>query len=563
MTPVKPFTPDPDTLYFVPLGGAEQFGVNFNLYGLNDNWLIVDCGIGFADHSLPLVDIVLPDPQFVEERADKIVGLLITHAHEDHIGAVPHLWERLGCPPVYCTQFAAEILKAKNNEKGIARMPIHIVDTGKSVDLSPFAVDFVHVAHSIPDTAALRIRTKLGNILHSGDWHLDPTPAFGTVTEQAVFEKIGDEGVLAYVGDSTNSGVVSVRHGEKTVEEGMTDQFREIEGRIAVTIMASNVGRLHSIAKAAKAVGRSCVLIGRSLHRMLSVARHCGYMLDIDNIITQEEAYVKGPSKVVLVLTGSQGETNAALPRIARGEMRGVKLGDGDTVIFSARAIAGNEVDINQVINNLVSARVKVITPDTSRHIIYASGHPYRDEVREMLNWVRPQIVVPVHGERAQLESQAELARELHVPHVIVPQNGSVIKLAPGTPEVVAHVETGTLAVEPSRVVSTSHKGLQQRRKLQYTGAMHISIALDRRGKLAADPHVTSVGIIDPQAQGEDSFDADMAMEVEDVLADMNARDLQDPTAVAEILTSALRSTVYKTFGFKPKITVHVMYMKG
>ncbi|MES2729659.1 MAG: ribonuclease J [Pseudomonadota bacterium] len=556
------FTPNADTLYLVPLGGAEQYGVNFNLYGLNDQWLIVDCGIGFADHSLPLVDITLPDPQFAEARKDKIVGLIVTHAHEDHLGAVPRLWERLGKPHVYCTRFTAELLKTKNAEMGITHMHIHVVAAGASVDLDPFGVDFIHVAHSTPDSAALRIRTALGNVLHSGDWHLDPAPAFGDVTAHEQLQAYGDEGILAYVGDSTNAGISSVRNSEKTVEAGIAEQFREIEGRIAVTIMASNVGRLHSIAQAAKTVGRSCVLIGRSLHRMLSVAKQCGYMLDINNFITQEEAYARGPSKVVLVLTGSQGETNAALSRIARGEMKGVRLSKGDTVIFSARVIPGNEVEINQVVNNLLSAQVKVINPDTSRHIIYASGHPYRDEIKEMFGWVRPHIVIPVHGERAQLEDHANVAREMGVKHVVVPHNGSVIKLAPGNPEIITTVPTGTLAVEPSRVVSTTHKGLQQRRKLQFTGAMHVSLVLNRRGQLAADPHVTSVGIVDPNALGEDSFDSDMAIEVEDILADMREKELQDPTAVAEILTSALRGTVQKSFGFKPKITVHVMYTK-
>lgn len=563
MTPAKSFTPDRDTLYFIPLGGAGEFGVHFNLYCLNDNWLIADCGIGFADESLPLVDIVLPDPKFIEAQKDKIVGMVITHAHEDHIGAVPYLWDRLGKPVVYCSRFAAEFLKAKNSEMNIFNMRINVIEAEKSYDISPFAIECVHVAHSIPESMAIAIKTPQGTVVHSGDFHLDPEPPYGPVTDSDRLKALGDKGVLAYMGDSTNCLESYHRYSEKEVEEGLEKLFREVKGKIVVTIIASHISRIRSIAVAAAAVGRRCAIMGRSMHRMVSAALNCGYLRDIDPLLPVEEAQSLPSDRVVFIVTGAQGQDNAALARIARGEKRGLKLGKDDAVLFSARVIPGNETEVNTVINYFTSGKTRVFQAKTAPYLIHASSHPYRDEVRQMLTWMRPQIVVPVHGERAQLEAQAELARELNVPHVIVPQNGSVIKLAPGTPEIVAHVETGTLAVEPSRVVSTNHKGLQQRRKLQFTGAMHISLALDHRGKLAADPHVSSLGIIDPEAQGEDSFDADMAMEVEDILANMNAKDLQNPTAVAEILTSALRSTVYKSFGFKPKITVHVMYMKG
>lgn len=553
------FKSEPDQLYFVPLGGSEQFGVNFNMYGYDDSWLAVDCGVGFADHTFPLVDLLLPDPEFAEKRKDKLAGLIVTHAHEDHVGAVAYLWDRLQCP-VYCTRFTAAVLRAKAEDQGIKNMPIKIVKPGDTIKLGPFKVTFQPVAHSIPEAVALFIDTPHGMVVHSGDWNLDPDPVLGTKTEAEPFRAVGDKGVLAYIGDSTNSPTPGRGRSEMTVQEGLTQLFGSIKGRIVITIFASNIARIHSIAKAAAACERSCVLMGRSLHRMTQAAKTCGYLADVPDFVGEEEMAYIPHDKTVLLVTGSQGESRAMLARIARGEMRHVRLGSGDTVVFSARAIPGNEVEINAVINNLIAGNVKVITPDNTAQIIHASGHPYRDEVIEMLGWVRPNIVVPVHGERLQLQAQADIAAECQVPNVIIPRNGAVIKLAPGTPAIVDHVPTGVLAVEPSRIVSTSHTGLLQRRKLQFTGAILVSLLLDGKGRLMTPAQVTSVGISDPGHGDEQGLDKELMLEIEDILADMQPNQRRDGDAVSEAVTQGLRKLVNAEFGFKPKVTVHVIF---
>lgn len=550
-----------DELYFVPLGGAEQFGVNFNMYGYNDNWLAVDCGVGFADHTFPLVDLLLPDPTFAAERADKLAGLIVTHAHEDHVGAVAYLWDRLRCP-VYCTRFTACVLRAKAEDQGIKNMPIKIINAGDTIKLGEFTVTFHPVAHSIPEAVALSINTPHGTVLHSGDWNLDPDPVLGTKTEAKLFQQVGEKGVLAYIGDSTNSPVPGRGKSEMAVQEGLTALFKGIKGRIAITIFASNIARIHSIALAAAACERSCVLMGRSLHRMTQAAKTCGYLNDVPDFVTEEDLPYIPHDKTVLIVTGSQGESRAMLARIARGEVRHVRLNSGDTVVFSARAIPGNEVEINAVINNLIAANVKVITPDNTDNLIHVSGHPYSDEVRDMLSWVKPQIVVPVHGERMQLQAQADIAHEMGVPDVIVPRNGAVIRLAPGKPEIIDHVPTGVLAVEPSRIVSTSHSGLLQRRKLQFTGAILVSLLMDAKGKLQSEPHVTSVGISDPAHGDENGLDEDLALEIEDIIDDLPPAQKKDAASVSEAVTQGIRKMINAEFGFKPKVTVHVIYTK-
>jgi ribonuclease J len=556
------FKADKDALYFVPLGGSEQFGVNFNLYGYDDRWLAIDCGVGFADHTFPLVDLLLPDPAFAEERADRLEGLIITHAHEDHIGAVAYLWDRLRCP-IYCTQFTAQVLRAKLDDQGVKGAKIHVINSGQRVKMGPFQVTFHGVAHSIPEAVACFIDTPKGMVVHSGDWNLDPDPVLGQITDPAVFKAVGEKGVLAYIGDSTNAPVPGRGKSETVVQQGLHELFAQTKGRIAITLFASNISRVHSIALAAQACERSCVLVGRSLHRMVGVAKNCGYLKDTPDFLSEDELGFVPHENSVLLVTGSQGETNAALARISRGEMRQLRLGRGDTVVFSARAIPGNEVAINAVMNNLISAGVKVVTPDTTSHTIHASGHPYHDEVSDMLDWVKPQIVVPVHGERLQLQAQADIATAKGVPHVIVPRNGAVIQLAPGEPTIVDHVPTGVLAVEPSRIVPTSHTGLAQRRKLQYTGAVLVSLVLDRRGELIAKPHVTTVGIIDPGHVNEQNLDEDLTIETEDILEDLDHKRKTDPEAVTEAVTQGLRRFVHGDFGFKPKVTVHVIYAKG
>jgi ribonuclease J len=549
---------NPDEVCVIPLGGSEQFGVNLNIYSYKDSLLAVDCGVGFADERFPGIDLLLPDPKFLEENSENLKGLVITHAHEDHVGAVAYLWPKLRCP-VYCSPFTAAVLRHKLTEAGLVRdVNVQIIRPGNKAfkEIGPFRVGVVHVSHSIPDTRSLIIETDLGRIVHSGDWNLDPAPVLGEPTNEEKFKDAGEEGVLAYIGDSTNSMVPGRTGTESDVEKGLEKVFAECKGRIAVTMFASNVGRLRSVALAAKATGRSVALVGRSLHTMTGCAQSCGYLDGIQKFLDMEDIDRIPADKIVIAVTGSQGEARAALARIAKGEFREFSLGRGDTVIFSARPIPGNEKDINQVKNNLASSGVRIVTPDDTEHKIHISGHPCREEILDMYRWLKPQIVVPVHGEKIQLEAQAELARSHGIEKVIVPNNGSVIRLAPGEPDIVDHIETGIIAVDQNRLLPSDHPSINSRRKLQYTGAAHVTLVLDGRGQLARDPQVSTEGLCDPDI---DDLEIDLVDEIVDILEDMTWEDLEDEHLVSEEIRIGVRRYCNQRLGMKPKTTVHLV----
>ena len=544
-------------LYFIPLGGSEQFGVNLNVYKCDDDFLAVDCGLGFADERFPGIDLLLPDPSYLENQKDSLQGLVITHAHEDHIGAVAYLWKRLQVP-IYTTKFTAAVLKEKLKEASLNNVPIHIIEPLDSAQIGSFKVQFVPVAHSVPDTSALVIETSYGRILHSGDWNLDPKPIIGQATDENTFKKIGEQGVLAYVGDSTNAGVRGRAGSESEVEAGLEKEFQNCSGKIAVTMFSSNIGRMISIICAAQKVDRSVCVIGRSMHRMIGCAIDCGYMNDIPDFIDEDDLAYIPDDKQLLICTGSQGEYRAALAKIARGDFRSVSLKAGDTVIFSARAIPGNDRNINQVKNHLAAANVNVISPGDTKNPIHVSGHPCQDEVTDMLQWLKPEIVVPVHGERAQLDDHAEIARQCQIPNVIVPNNGSVIKLAPGTPETVDHIETGLLAVDQKRIIDSDHRSIVERRKIQYTGVVHVSIAINHSGKVK-EVSLTTIGLIDDKNPGELQIEDNLYNEIDDILDDINKEDIFDDHFVSEEIRIGVRRFIAHILGIKPKTTVHVI----
>lgn len=548
-----------DELYFIPLGGAEQFGVNLNVYGYQGKWLAIDCGLGFADERFPGIDILLPDPAFVEERRKDLTGLIITHAHEDHIGAVQHLWPRLKCP-IYASAFTAAVLRKKMSENPACRdAEVIEIKAGETLSLKPFKITFTPVTHSVPETSALMIETDVGNILHSGDWNLDPAPTIGQPTNPEPFKKFGEKGVLAYIGDSTNAEVEGMSGSEGDVEKGLAALFKECGGRIAVTIFASNIGRLRSICLAAKESGRQVALLGRSLHTMVSAARECGYLKDVPQFVSEDDIGYLPDDKIVLIVTGSQGEARAQLARIARGEHQEITFKPGDTVVFSARPIPGNEREIIAVKNNLAASHVRIISPRETKHCIHVSGHPARDEITQMLQWVKPQSVIAVHGERTMLEAHAALALELQVPTAIVPNNGSVIRLYPGTPQVIDHVETGLLAVEPGRILSADHQAIVQRRKLQFSGAVHATLVMNARGDLVTDPQVSTVGLVDPEDEMGQKFEDDIIDEIEDILSDMTREELYDDKFVSEEMRIGIRRFVQHRLQIKPKTTVHIV----
>ncbi|MCB1532407.1 MAG: ribonuclease J [Alphaproteobacteria bacterium] len=546
-----------EALYFVPLGGSEQFGVNLNAYIYDNQILLVDCGIGFADERFPGIDLLLPDPAFLKERKEDIVGLIVTHAHEDHVGAVAYLWERFGCP-IYTGEFTAAVLEHKFRDEGLKNVPVKAVDPQARVNIGPFDVQFVSVAHSVPNSFSLIIDTPQGRIVHSGDWNLDPKPVLGAPTDEKTFKDAGAQGVLAYIGDSTNAEVPGRAGSESDVEKGLEKEFKNCTGRIAVTIFSSNIGRVKSIVRAAKKCGRDVGVIGRSLHRMVGVAHSCGYLDDIPDLLNAEDLGFLPDDKVVMIVTGSQGEYRSALAKIARGDHRDVTLNKGDTVIFSSREIPGNERDINAVKNNLTAAGIAVITPRDTENVIHVSGHPCQDEIAEMLGWLRPQIVVPVHGERTQLDAHARFARACQVQNTIIPVNGSLIKLAPGKAETVDHIETGLLAVDMKRIIPADHPSIIARRKLQYTGVIHISIVMDAKGKVVGDLKTNLIGLID-QETAESQIQDRLEDEVFALIDDMTWEERLDDHFVSEELRIGVRRFMVHTLGIKPNTTVHVI----
>ena len=550
---------NPDKLHFVPLGGSEEFGVNFNVYAYQGKFLTIDCGIGFADHRYPGIDILLPDPSFFENRADDLEGLIVTHAHEDHVGAVHHLWEQLRCP-IYCTAFTAEVLKRKFSENPVCQdAEIVIVKAGDVVDIGPFKAEFIHVSHSIPNTVSVVLHTDQGSVVHSGDWNLDAQPVLEDVTDEDAFKRIGEGKVLAYIGDSTNANVDGRSGSEADVAKGLESVFKTCKGRILITIFASNVGRIHSIAKAAEASGRKACIVGRSLHTMTAAAKNCGYLQDIDDFLSEEEIGFLPDDKQVIIATGSQGEGRAALARIAAGTHPEISVQRGDTVIFSARAIPGNDKDIDNVKNNLVAGGVQVIDPDTTSEIIHVSGHPRRGEITDMFSWLKPNAVIPVHGERMQLEAHAALARSCQVSSVVVPNNGSIVQIDDKGVSVVGHIETGLLAIEPGRTISSDHVAIARRRKLQYSGTLYATLVVNKRGDLVADPQVSSIGLIDHDDPDEARLEDDLIDEITDVMASLDRKERSQDAVIAEEVRIHLRRYVNYNLKIRPLTIVHVI----
>ena len=461
-------TPGADELLFLPLGGAGEIGMNLNLYGHAGKWLMVDFGITFGDDTTPGVDVITPDPTFIAERKDQLAGLILTHAHEDHLGAVPYLWPRIECP-IYATTFTANVLRRKLSETSFGdRVEINVIPLSGRFSVGPFELELITLTHSIPEPNAVVLRTAVGSVMHTGDWKIDPDPVVGLTTDEQRLIEVGEEGVLAMVCDSTNVFVPGTSGSEGDVRENLEALVAKCERRVVVACFASNVARLETIARVGEATDRSVALVGRSLWRIYEAAKENGYLADIPPFITEKDVGYMPPDRVLMICTGSQGEPRAALPRIAGGEHRDVALETGDTVIFSSRVIPGNEMAIGRLHNRLISKGIEVIT--ASDAAIHVSGHPARDELVQMYNWIRPQIAVPVHGEARHIIAHAKLARDCQVPQPIVTQNGSMVRLAPGRAEIIDEVFSDRLAMDGNRLVPMDSQAIKARRRMTHHG---------------------------------------------------------------------------------------------
>ncbi|HLY57401.1 MAG TPA: ribonuclease J [Stellaceae bacterium] len=544
----------PDELVFVALGGMGEIGMNLGLFGYGGKWLMVDLGISFGDDTTPGLEILMPDPAFIEARRKDLVGLVVTHAHEDHIGAIPHLWPRLECP-IYATPFAASVVRMKLTDAGVLEpKKLHVVPLSGKFSVGPFEIELISLTHSIPEPNALVVRTPAGTALHTGDWKFDPEPVIGTPSDFAALSRLGEAGVDALLCDSTNALRPGEAGSESAVRKALTELVAGYDTRVVATCFSSNVGRLESIALAAEAAGRSCALVGRSLWRMEQAARENGYLAGIPPFVREDEVMDLPRDQIVMICTGSQGEPRSALTRIATGDHPNVELEPGDVVIFSSRIIPGNERAVGRLHNQLAQLGVRLVTDED--HFVHVSGHPARDELTRMYQLVRPKAALPIHGESRHLMAHAALAEDCQVPVAIVAGNGDIVRLAPGPAGVIDHVDSGRLGLDGKNLVPLEGGAFRTRMRMTSGGAAVATVVLDRRGKLAARPQVTVHGLL---GEASESAMEKIEDDVARALSEVPPGDRGDDDLMRETARLAVRRSLWASHGKKPVTEVHVV----
>ncbi len=552
-----------DSLYFLPLGGSDEIGMNLNLYGYGpegkQKWIIVDCGVTFGDLTTPGVDLIMPDPRFIEERRDDLIGMVLTHAHEDHMGAVAHLWRRLRCP-IWATPFTAWLVRDRLREYGLLdEVELHEMALDCRFDLGPFNLQLVTLTHSIPEPNGIAIRTPAGMVLHTGDWKIDPAPMIGEATDIDALTAIGNEGVLAMICDSTNVFSPGESGSEGDVRDELIKVVGECKtGKVAIASFASNVARLQSSIEAAEANGRRVCLVGRSMHRMTAAAKAVGMLKHVKEFISEEEAASFPATKILYLCTGSQGEPRAALSRIAAGNHRNVSLSNGDTVIFSSRVIPGNELGIFELQNQLAERGVHIITEKTRP--IHVSGHPCRDELAQMYAWAKPSVAIPVHGERRHLLEHADFARELQVPHAVSVRNGDMVEIrSDGTASIVDEAPASRLHVDGNFIVDADAASMRERRKLAHAGQVTLSMAVSEKGEIVSGPEVRLQGVPEDENMSLDDFADAMADEAERAFDRLSKRDRRDVERAEEEVRRAVRREANRIWGKKPWVEIMML----
>jgi ribonuclease J len=544
-------TPSKDELLFLALGGSGEIGMNVNLYGTAGKWVMVDLGLTFADPGYPGIDLILPDLSFIENRLDELIGIVLTHGHEDHIGAIPYLAADLGVP-LYATPFTAGLIRGKLEEEGISKkVKLHVIENEGSFQLGPFGFRYVPLAHSIPEGNALLIETPHGRIFHTGDWKIDEQPLLGTPSTAAELEAIGDQGILALVCDSTNVFNDHASGSEAMVREGLDAVIGAATGRVLVTTFASNAARVQTLGEVARDTGRQLCVTGRSLDRIIRVAKATGYLKDFPATIDVDAAMRLPPREVMIIATGGQGESRAALARIAFDSHQ-VKLSKGDTVVFSSKQIPGNELAIGRIQNALAAKDVLMVT-DRQAHV-HVSGHPGRPELELMYRWIRPEILLPVHGELRHMAEQARFGIEKGVPRSIVQTNGSMIRLAPGVPKMIGHERTGRLVLDGDVILPADGTTLNERRKLALNGLISVAVAIDGKRKvLVGEPEIALQGM--PVEEDRDDFIADASAAAAKVVA----KGERDPERLKEAIRLAVRRVATEWTGKKPVVLVSLI----
>ena len=547
--------PPDDAIWYLSLGGAGEIGMNLSLYGTAGKWLMVDCGVTFGDETTPGIDIIMPDVSFIADRRDDLVGMVITHGHEDHIGAIQHLWPQLQCP-IYATKFTAAMI-ANKLAYGDLKGRVRIIELPEAAqfELGPFKCELVPVTHSIPESNMLAVKTAHGTVLHTGDWKFDPDPVVGRASDDKRLKELGGEGIMALIGDSTNALVPGHSGSEREVQDEFIKLFGTLKNRIIVTCFASNIARLKSIAVAARQSGRYVTLVGRSLWRNAEVAEDCGYLPEFNDFLSENEAMLSPRDKIVMICTGCQGEPRSALPRIVSDDHPEVELTAGDTVIFSSREIPGNEKAISRLQNRLVAYGLDVITAD---HVgVHVSGHPAQDELTEFYQWTRPNLILPVHGETRHQMEHARIAKECQVPHSLIPEDGQIIRLGPGIHEVVTEVTHGRLGLDGKVLRRLDHEASKDRRKLNYNGAAVITMVMDMRGQVVGEPQVSLMGLVeDSQAT---PLQENIVAIVLDAIEAMPKSTRIDDNAVRHASSQSVRRFIQEIHGKKPMIEIHLV----
>ena len=540
-----------NALYFLPLGGAGEIGMNLNLYGYNDQWLMVDLGVIFYDRLG--VDVLMPNPQFIVERRDKLVGLLATHAHEDHIGAIPYIWPLLKCP-IYATPFTAELIRRKFKDQGMdIGDKIIDISLGSSHKIGPFEIEMASLTHSIPEPNGLLIKTPAGSVFHTGDWKADPDPLVGEPINVDAMKRIGDTGVTALVCDSTNVFDAGQTGSESDVRKNLIELIGTYSTeRLLVSCFASNLARMESIAVAAAHHGRRVCLLGHSYRRMSEVAKQFGYLSSIADFIEPSQAKDLPKNKVLYITSGSQGESRAALSRMAVGNHPDLKLAEDDVVIFSSRVIPGNEKSISALKNKLIRLGVKVVSQHEED--IHVSGHPGKGDLELMYEWIRPKILIPVHGELQHLIEHGRFAKKHGISDVVIPENGSMIRIEGNTAEIVDDIPAGRLARDGNQLVSFDHSVLKERTKLSINGIVFVTLSFDENDTLKDRPQLALIGLVE-----NGDLTQQIKRKIEEAVEDLSPKDRGNDEVIKDKAATAIRRQITASIDKKPLVQVHIV----
>ena len=545
---------------FCPLGGSGEIGMNMNLFAYgnpeNRKWLIVDIGVTFADDTVPGIDLIYPDPSFIVDKKDDLLGIVLTHAHEDHIGAIAHIWPKLNCN-IYATPFTSVLILEKFKEKKIdVSNKLKVVQLNGNVDLGPFKIEFVTLTHSILEPNGLSIQTPAGIVLHTGDWKCDPNPLIGNTINEKKLKEIGDKGVLAMICDSTNVFSPGRAGSEMDVRKNLLKIMENLPKRIIVTSFASNVARMESVFYCAEKIGRKISLVGRSMHRIYKAAKQCGYLNDVIEPVDPREAKKIPREKIIYLCTGSQGEPNGAMMRISNFIHPDILIEAEDTVIFSSKIIPGNEKKLYKLHNQLVKNGVEVISEENE--FVHVSGHPNREDLKDMYNWVKPKSVIPVHGEHRHMIEHINFAKEMQVPYPVQVENGDIVQLSPGEkPKVVDKAPVGRIYVDGNISVGEESQSIKDRKNLSFNGFLEITIIINNIGSIVKNPIISFKGI--PSNEENNNFIFELQDKIRNTCKSFSLKNSKQEQNLIETLRINCRKTVKEKTGKRPYTNINLV----